>query len=294
MKNNFLVKHRGGIIGSGLGAATGGEGYRIATHIYQDLKQMDEFQIPIPAHIKATMTDMANEIMFSAGAVGFARMWQHLRPRTFGATLGLRNDESREIVRMANDIGYDIKPVEASTFGWVKGASKVIGIFPIINRPWKAGAEQSTRDIFKLYRGELDKMVKDPAYNNKLNETFNIYSPTYTIAELGGQWSKVIANSSNAHRATVGSLYDSFEKYVRNVVGMDAQFVPTKNLTAKIKEHDSWLKAGKIKTGPQEYAESLPKVPGTGSSGEFDEFLSQYARALRVTKTTKCCNHTFW
>lgn len=68
-------------------------------------------------------------------------------PQLTGSLLGVRTPEAMRKAEQARTLGIDVGTAHVSEFGFVRGAPRVVGVFPLVGKPYRVGQERVVGEI---------------------------------------------------------------------------------------------------------------------------------------------------
>ena len=177
---------------SALGTAGGSLGYDLAETIARRVQGKtvpQEQQGMEPT--KTALGEAAIDTAFSGGLplVGGAIK------RVTGKALGLMTPEARQTADLAESMGVKLGAAHVSPRAMVKGAPKVLGVFPFAGSPLREGQKRIV--------GQLDV---------KAAQILNELAPTYSGQEVGKRLTEAATAKYNKFDKVASSLYEDFYK----------------------------------------------------------------------------------
>ena len=181
------------------------------TRYFQDLP-------PLTEEMKKDETlrnlyDMRTELLWSGGATGLSNMWPAVRRYVVGPLMGVTKKASKDLVKTAERYGVDMNVFSATQSALVKGAGKVVGLFPFVAT--KARQAQNAQQV---------------QIATAINKTLNNLSPIHLLNDAGMLADEAFRNNVKSFAATKTTLY----KRALNLADeVEDQFIPTKRKKKK-------------------------------------------------------------
>ena len=241
--------------GAALGAAAGSLTFDVADTTLRMLTgqggrgPLGAAEPPLAASKRAA--DAATtEFLWTGGATALLPAIRAIGPKILGAN----TKEVRRLQKISEDMGIPVGIQAITERGFVRGASKVLGVFPFIGSPVKRGAVATEVALRKKYGDILDTLA-----------------PNATLADLGVDLSEAAVTRFGKFMAVAGELYDDFFKQASALPVPD--IFPTQRAVQKAVQLTGRAKAGEIvlKSGdtlkppvPKEldaYIENLMELP---------------------------------
>jgi hypothetical protein len=198
------------------------------------------------------LTEMYNELLWSGGAVGLSNIYPYIKHAWGKKLLGV-TEESKKMMKDASRMGVPMNVFTVSDAAVVKGAGKVVGLFPFVAT--KARQAQNAQQI---------------AIANSVNKTLNDLSPINLLAEAGLLADQGFRESVSSLATSKALFYESAME-VTDTLLKNEKFIPTQHiketaakLSQRLGKDVSQIKLDYIKPGGG-YAETI----------ELDELLSQ-------------------
>ena len=236
------------------------------TRYFQDLPPMTE-EMKKDETLR-NLYDIRNEFLWSGGATGLSNMWPSVKRYAVGPFLGVTKKASKDLMKQAERYGVDMNVFSATQSALVKGAGKVIGLFPFVAT--KARQAQNAQQI---------------QIAASINKTLNNLSPIHLMNDAGMLADEAFRNNVKAFATTKATLY----KRALNLADeVDDKFIPTKLLKEEAAKLIETLGIGKtdVSVGiPQAYggverktfAEIMSRVPSLDSKEAFQSILPSFA-----------------
>ncbi len=187
--------------------------------------------------------DMRNELLWSGGAVGLSHMWPFVK-RGFAPLMGVTK-EGIDMMKKGVQHGVPMNVFSVTTSNIIKGAGKVIGLFPFVAT--KARQAQNAQQV---------------AMAQSINRTLNNYSPISLLNDAGMLADKAFREGVEKFAYTKETLYKSALD-IGDEIG-DA-FIPTAQIKEEAYKLSKRLGLDKRKI--------MLDMPGEGSI-DFDELLA--------------------
>ncbi len=206
----------GGLAGGALGAAAGslaGDIGRTATNIVAP----GQFTPVEPGEaLRRAGTEAAMDVLGAgAGAVAgeFVPRTLFLSTRVgqrlFGRVTGMTTEAAQSLAQKAQRLGIPLGVTNITESAFPRAAADVVGVFPIINMPFKAA-----------------RQAQDVALHKKLSEATETLGPGDLLAEdMGFDLAEAVKGLSDEFRRVEGVLWDSFRHAARSLE--DPNIVPT-------------------------------------------------------------------
>ena len=213
------------------------------------------------------------ELMWGGGALSLGPVFKAFKTGV-GKAIGVGSREVQRAGRAAESMGIPLGTLQATEKKWVKGASKVLGVFPFVGPPIKRGAEASGAGIIA-----------------KFDDVLNTLAPNATMADLGVDLTTAAKGKFKQVKRIAGAMYDRFYALADGASVRD--IFPTKGVAQAAGDLVAQKEAGKIilKTGKPlttpvadplaDFLSDLQKMPEHISA----EQLRQLQRDLQETAT---------
>lgn len=172
--------------------------------------------------IRALMAGKS-EFQWTGGASALVPALKMVGPKI----LGVASKEAKELTATAKRMGVPVGPIHASGSKAVKGASRVLGVFPFVGTPIRRAAKGGAAAI-----------------DTKFNNILNTLAPNATIADLGVDLVDAATNRYAKFRRVSSALYDDFYKKAATLPVPD--IFPTKNAIREASQMTGRVRAGDI------------------------------------------------
>lgn len=188
------------------------------------------------------------EFMFTAAAGSLGPFIRRIKP-VAGKLLGVGKEGARRIADLAEAQQIPIGVIQATKSKAVKGVSRVLGVFPFVNVPFRKASETATQ-----------------AVDARFNDILNTLAPNATVSDLGVDLTKAAETKFGKFRRVAGALYKRFDDLAASASVPD--FVPTENVRRLANELITRAEEGRIALRS---GETL-KAP---SADQVQDFLGQ-------------------
>ncbi len=203
----------GMLAGSGLGAAAGRPAFHLAENIARRIKGMAPYRPGLARIAKEAATEGVTDVAFSAGTMAAGPLLRRIGKPLVGRMLGTMTPEARRTADMAHAQGIEVGAAHVSPRKVVKGASKVLGIFPFVGTPLRRGQARVV--------GQIDERAAD---------LLNTLAPVSTKYDLGKALTKKAAGRYKATDRIASALYKRFYNLADKLSVREV--VPTEQLQA--------------------------------------------------------------
>ena len=225
-----------------------------------------------------------NEFLWTGGATALIPALRAIKPKL----LGVATPEARRLQKISEEMGIPLGAQAVSERGFVKGAGKVLGVFPWIGGPARRGA-----------------VATEVALRGKYNNILNTLAPNATLADLGVDLTAGAVNRFGRFKAVAGELYDSFFKKaatlpVKDIFPTQRTIREASKITGRVKAGEVVLKSGERLQSPvpkelDGYIEKLMDLPEhitaeqyRGLQLEFSDIISSMKKGgLDVEKAVR-------
>ena len=220
--------------------ATAGPASYAADGAYTMLNQLYAYTQGIEADSisemqRGALRDAELEILIGMGAAGLGPIARGIKKYAIDYPSGFTGQGSKEAIEKASRQGIDLPRIAASEAGWIKGYSKVIGVFP--------GAGGPIRQTQATARVQI---------NDRIQQIMGTLAPGMTALRgfqfAGKEAFDAFAKNVSKFRATNAILYNSFFKQAEKI---DEAFIPTGTLKKWTNSLENTLKGGDIPLGTQ-------------------------------------------
>jgi hypothetical protein len=240
-----------------------------ANETYDMLNQITRYLSDIPNLTEAmekdetlrNLYDMRNELLWSGGAVGLSQMWPFIK-RGFAPLVGVTKG-GIDMMKKGVQYGVPMNVFSVTESNIVKGAGKVIGLFPFVAT--KARQAQNAQQV---------------AMAQSINRTLNNYSPISLLNDAGMLADKNFREGVAKFASTKETLYKSALD-IGDEIG--DKFIPT----AQIKEEAFKLSKrlgldqrkimldlpGDYGAQAIDFEELLATIPTLKTQGAFEKIL---------------------
>lgn len=214
----------GGVAGAALGTAAGGLAFDVAEDVTRSVTGREPVKRTVLGQSKKALSDAEEELLFTGGATALGPVFRAFKP-LMGRVLKVR--QARALADAAAAQRIPLGVIQASKSRAVKGASRVIGVFPFVGAPFRKGAQASAAGI-------ADRSA----------ELLNELAPNATIADTGIDLAQAAKGRFKKFRRVAGVLYGRFEALADNA--STKEIFPTDELVQFATESSAQREAGTI------------------------------------------------
>ena len=210
----------GMLVGGALGAMLGSGVYDLV----QDIGQRTGFphvpsNAPIPG-VRERVENMARagtgEFLWGGAGAAVGPFAQRGINTLTGKVLGLRTPEARRMTDLAQRQNIGVGALHVSPRKWVRGYSKVVGVFPFVGTPLREGQARVVGDI-----------------NERAADLLNTLAPrAATRMDVSKELTRAAANNYKKFRGVGAALYDNFYELADNL--SVREIVPTSEMKARL------------------------------------------------------------
>jgi hypothetical protein len=215
------------------------------------------------APTKRALSAAEEEFKWTGGAVALIPALRSIKP----FLLGVHTPAARRLQKVSEQMDIPLGASAVTERGWVKGAGKVLGVFPFVGSPAKHAAVRT-----------------EVALRTKYDKILNQLAPNATLADVGVDLTKGAVEKFGKFKAVAGELYDSFFKKasalpVPDIFPTEKAVALASKLTGKVKAGEVILKSGDPLQAPlpkalDDYIEKLMELP--------DNITAEQYRQLQV------------
>ncbi len=242
----------GMVAGGGLGAAAGPPAFNVLENITRRLKGLQPYRRTVGEAFEEAGREGMTDLAFSAATMGAGPILRRLGKPLLGKVLGTMTPKARRMSDMSTAMGIDLGAAHVSSRKFVKGASKVLGVFPFVGTPLREGQARVV--------GQLDKQAAD---------LLNTLAPRSTVPDVGKVLTKKAEQRYRATDRVASSLYKRFYDLADNLSVREV--LPTAPLREALEEITS-----------RQARETITLVSGEPMKGfgpdELGNFLEQIGR----------------
>jgi len=234
-----------------LGSSAGAIAYDFGNDILRHLNNLPADDLA--TNVNQALYDTMLNAMFTGGAQTLAPIFNHtkgyVQKKIFGVNPSKEN--LQRLTEITETYGLPMGYIQATDYGFLKGTSKVIGVFPWIGSAFPK-SQQATTEASRQY----------------MNTIMNGFAPSATVSNLGKDLTKFMGGNYDSVRAAQRYLYENFEDYAAQLG--DAKVINIDNFKKGAKDLSNAFKRGTPEM--DNYTEF--KYPGDGSRRSFGELYN--------------------
>ena len=189
-----------GLTQSAMGEVAAAQLYKNINNILRgDFGAVDPSLESLSEGTKKSVKEFAAAYTWTGGADALTGLARYLGPAGWAKVIGLGSEQSKNLQRVANQLGVNLAPIHFAS-DWVKGTARILGVFPVLNRAFKRGGETGQQELLKAM--------------DSLQAT---YGPVFSMNNVGVNMLQAAkGQKQNAYKA-VETAYKNFENIAKNI-----------------------------------------------------------------------------
>tara|TARA_R110000772_G_scaffold52930_1_gene121177 strand:- start:94 stop:2979 length:2886 start_codon:yes stop_codon:yes gene_type:complete len=211
------------------------------------------------------IVNLRNELLFSGGAAGLAKLFPYIKPFIGRSFLGI-NDEARRLATLGRTHNVPMSVFNVTNSGLVAGLPPVVGLFPIV-----------------ATNARLAQNAQQAAVYTSILKSLDDFSPIVNFNDAGIMVDAGFRKMVSEYGLMKGVLYNNVSKQADKLNG--EAFIPTDKikilagaLRQRLKEGQISVETRSIGSGgdysqTQSFEEVFQKISGAG--GEIESALMQ-------------------
>ena len=189
-----------GLTQSAIGEVAAAQLYNNINNILRgDFGAVDPSLESLSEGTKKSVKEFAAAYTWTGGADALTGLARYLGPAGWAKVIGLGSEQSKNLQRAASQLGMNLAPIHFAS-DWVKGSSKILGVFPLINSAFKRGGEAAQRALLTAM--------------DSLQAT---YGPVFSMNNVGVNMLQAAKGQKKEAYKAVETAYEVFENIAKNI-----------------------------------------------------------------------------